>query len=37
MRREKIGPYSAEVGITEPAELRFYDVHSHLGRGLDAS
>jgi hypothetical protein len=34
---EKIGPYSAEVGITEPPEMRFYDVYSHLGRGLDAS
>ena len=31
---EKIGPYSAEVGITEPPETRFYEVHNHLGRGL---
>ena len=23
---EKIGPYSAEAGITEPPETRFYDV-----------
>jgi hypothetical protein len=34
---EKIGPYSAEAGIAEPPEMHFYDVHSHLGRGLDAS
>ena len=27
---EKIGPYSAEAGITEPPETRFYDVHSYL-------
>ena len=32
--QEKIGPYSAEVGITEPPEIRFYDVHNYLGRGL---
>ena len=32
--QEKIGPYSAEVGITEPPETRFYEVHNHLGRGL---
>jgi hypothetical protein len=32
--QEKIGPYSAEVGITEPPEIRFYEVHNYLGRGL---
>jgi hypothetical protein len=32
--QEKIGPYSAEVGITEPPEMRFYEVHNYLGRGL---
>jgi hypothetical protein len=31
---EQIGPYSAEVGITEPPEMRVYAVHNHLGRGL---
>lgn len=32
--QEKIGPYSAEVGITEPPEMRFYEVHNYLGRGF---
>lgn len=32
--QEQIGPYSAEVGITEPPEMRVYEVHNHLGRGL---
>jgi hypothetical protein len=32
--QEKIGPYSAEAGITEPPEVRFYEVHNYLGRGL---
>ena len=32
--QEKIGPYSAEAGITQPPEIRFYDVHNYLGRGL---
>lgn len=27
---EKIGPYSAEAGITEPPETRFYEVHNYL-------
>lgn len=27
---EQIGPYSAEAGITEPPEMRVYDVHSYL-------
>ena len=27
---EKIGPYSAEAGITEPPEMRFYEVHNYL-------
>jgi hypothetical protein len=29
---EYIGPYSAEVGMTEPPEMRFYDVHNYLAR-----
>jgi hypothetical protein len=32
--QEQIGPYGAEVGITEPPETRFYEVHNYLGRGL---
>lgn len=32
--REKIGPYSAEVGITDPPEMRVYEVHNYLGRGF---
>jgi hypothetical protein len=32
--QEKIGPYSAEVGITEPPETRVYEVHNYLGRGF---
>jgi hypothetical protein len=28
--QEKIGPYSAEVGIAEAPETRFYDVHNYL-------
>ena len=32
--QEQVGPYSAEVGITEPPEIRFYEVHNYLGRGL---
>jgi hypothetical protein len=31
---EHLGPYSAEVGYTGTPEMRFYDVHNHLGRGL---
>ena len=27
---EQIGPYSAEVGMTEPPEMRVYEVHSYL-------
>lgn len=27
---EQIGPYSAEVGITDPPEMRVYEVHSYL-------
>jgi hypothetical protein len=29
---EQIGPYSQEAGITEPPEVRFYDVHNYLTR-----
>ncbi len=29
---EEIGPYAAEAGITEPPEMRFYDVHNYLTR-----
>ncbi len=28
--QEKIGPYSAEVGIEETPEMSFYDVHNYL-------
>ena len=28
--QEKIGPYSAEAGITEAPETRTHDVHNHL-------
>jgi hypothetical protein len=27
---EQIGPYSAEVGITEAPEMRVYEAHSYL-------
>jgi hypothetical protein len=27
---EKIGPFSAEAGITDPPETRTYEVHNHL-------
>ena len=30
--QEQIGPYSAEVGITEAPEATFYEVHSFLTR-----
>jgi hypothetical protein len=26
----KIGPYSAEVGITDPPEMQVYEVHNYL-------
>jgi hypothetical protein len=29
---EKIFPYSAEAGITDEPETRFYDVHNYLTR-----
>jgi hypothetical protein len=32
--QEKIGPYSAEVGIAEAPETSFYHVHNYLGSGL---
>jgi len=32
--QEKIGPYSAEAGITDPPAMEFYDIHNHLGRGF---
>ena len=31
--QEKIGPYSAEVGIESEPEMRFYDIHNHLAAG----
>ena len=31
--QEQIGPYSQEVGIEGPPEMRFYDVHSHFTPG----
>ena len=27
---EQIGPYSAEAGITDPPEIRVYEVHNYL-------
>ena len=30
---EQIGPLTASVGITEPPEMTFYDVHSYLTAG----
>jgi hypothetical protein len=27
---EQIGPFTAEVGITDPPEMRVYEVHNHL-------
>ena len=32
--QEKIGPYSAEVGITEQPEMRVYEIHNYLGRNF---
>jgi hypothetical protein len=29
---EQIGPYSAEVGITEPPSMTYHDVHNHLAK-----
>jgi hypothetical protein len=26
--QEQIGPYSAEVGVTEPPEMRVYEIHN---------
>jgi hypothetical protein len=31
--QEQIGPYSREVGMDGEPELRFYEVHNHLGAG----
>jgi hypothetical protein len=30
--QEKIGPYSQEVGLTEP-EINFYEIHNHMTAG----
>ncbi|TMK38438.1 MAG: hypothetical protein E6G56_14665 [Actinobacteria bacterium] len=30
---EQIGPYSAEVGITNPPEISFFEVHNYLTAG----
>jgi hypothetical protein len=30
--QEQIGPYTQQVGITEPPEMVFRDVHNHLPR-----
>jgi hypothetical protein len=30
---EQIGPYSEEVGIPNPPDINFYDVHSYLTAG----
>lgn len=31
--QEQIGPFTAEVGITNPPKITFYEVHSHLSAG----
>jgi hypothetical protein len=31
--QEQIGPFSAEVGITNPPEISFFDVHNYLTAG----
>ncbi len=33
---QQIGPFSAEVGLTAPPEITFYDVHSYLTPGSAA-
>lgn len=30
--QEQIGPYSAEVGITDPPEMSFHEVHNYLAK-----
>ena len=30
---EQIGPYSEEVGIPNPPDIHFHDVHNHLTAG----
>lgn len=30
--QEQIGPYSAEVGITDPPDTSFHDLHNYLAR-----
>jgi len=34
---EQIGPYSQEVGILNPPDINFYDVHNHLTAGSSGS
>jgi hypothetical protein len=31
--QEKIGPYAQQVGITDPPETTFYEVHNYLVTG----
>ena len=31
--QEKIGPITQEVGIPEPPEIQFFEVHNHLTAG----
>jgi hypothetical protein len=31
--QEQIGPYTQEVGIPEPPQMTFYEVHNHLTAG----
>ncbi|MCA1678139.1 MAG: hypothetical protein LC777_03925 [Actinobacteria bacterium] len=31
--QEQIGPLTAEVGITNPPQVSFFDVHNHLTAG----
>jgi hypothetical protein len=30
---EQIGPYTQEVGIPNPPDINFHDVHNHLTAG----
>jgi hypothetical protein len=32
--QEHIGPNMASVGLTDPPETTFYEVHNYLGRGF---
>ncbi|QHK21238.1 hypothetical protein GU243_17690 [Pseudarthrobacter psychrotolerans] len=34
--QSQIGPFAAEVGLTEPPELTYYELHSYLTQGPNA-